>query len=82
MNRPKDGIRSTLRPAGRLVRIAAGLSSLVGPSGSAVAGEAADLGAEAVRLATQGESLSGDAVSLVGIALIGVIAISRRHRTR
>ena len=67
---------------GRLPGVPAGVSSLVGASGSAGAGEAAGQAADALQPGAYAESLGGDAVSLVCIALVGVIAISRRRKTR
>jgi hypothetical protein len=74
--------RSTPRVAGRLVGVSVGMALLLGAPGHARAGQAADEVAEGWQASAYAESLGGDAMSLIGLALIGVIAISRRHKTR
>lgn len=82
MNAPGGWTRLTPGLAGRLGGFPAGVASLLAASSTAGAGEAAGEVAD-VRLASAYTgSLGGDAVSLVGLALVGVIAISRRHNTR
>ena len=81
MNAPAGGIRSTPGVAGRLGGVPAAVASLLGASGKAGASEAAGEVADVRQASVYAESLGADAVSLVGLALIGVIAISRRHKT-
>lgn len=57
------------------------VSASVQASTVAGAGEPTGHGTEALQASTFAESPMGDSVWLVGIALLGVVTISRRHKT-
>ena len=82
MNRAARWAESTLRRVSRLLGVPCLVSVLVGASVSAGTREPAAPTAVAAPRAGYVEPLVGDPVSLVGLALIGVIAISRRHKAR